>query len=338
LLPRLDTSLRRLSWDHRVRSHRRFPCEHYWATIPSQVVTPFLIGLAQSRMRIKAGRIADRVSAACDFDQILFEEVFRALGFMPNAEPMVLLARRVPLSLARRLNSVFDLTCLLLGASGLLPRVSEFVTGDRSAIAYSVRIRERYLELNRDLHVTPLPRQTWRLSRMRPGNSPTLRIAQAAALFGNGGPLAGDSSISVVSAVEQADTKFILDALLGAEPDAYWQRHSSLTKSRRRPRSAAIGVERRTTIVVNAFLPLVSFVSEYDDRPQLETSVLHCLNGLRAQADKVTRPYLKLRERPTSAAIAQGIHELSRSWCTKERCLECPVGRHLSRSGCRFTG
>jgi len=338
LLPRLDTPLRRLSWDHSVSTHRKFPCENHWATAPPEVVDPFLIDLARSRMRNKALRMAGRFVEVPDFDQIAFEEACRALGFMPNAEPMVLLARRVPLSIAVRLESAFDFMCLLLGTSGLLPGVSEFVTGDRSAIAYALRVRERYIELNQGLNLTPMPRQTWRFSRMRPGNFPALRIAQIAALFGKGGPLAANPFMSVANGVELDDPVRALNRLLTAEPDTFWRHHASLTKCRDRSRSAVIGAERRTAVVVNAFLPLSCFASEYQNRPELNAAAMLCLDLLPPYTDTVTRPYSKLRGRPTSATITQGIHELSRSWCTEARCLECPIGRHLSRAGCRLAG
>lgn len=337
LLPRLDASLRHLSWDHEITSNRAFPCEAFWGDVPADVVDPFLIDLAALRMRSKAARIAARFEENHDLNQIAYEETFRALGYMPNAEPMVLLARRVPVAVSRQLDSEHDFLCLLLGISGLLPDVSEFVHGDRSAVAYAMRIGDRFEQLNQDFGLTPLPRPTWRFSRMRPNNFPPLRIAQAAALFGGREGLSVRPVAGIIRALSSRNPRRDLESLLDVEPDRYWKEHSSLTKRRARPASAAIGGNRRTTIIVNAFLPVALFHLDRSEPRRSSAAIMRCLEALPAQPNAVTRPYCNSRGTPRSATVTQGLHELEKNWCAKGRCVECPVGRHLSRKGCRFT-
>ena len=57
LFPRLDSSLRTLSWDASRSRIREFPCHRFWPTVPEPVVGRFLVDLANRRMHRKAERV-----------------------------------------------------------------------------------------------------------------------------------------------------------------------------------------------------------------------------------------------------------------------------------------
>ena len=233
----------------------------------------------------------------------------------------------------RSLGSRFDAFSLLAGVAGLIPAPRDLLTSSPSAAAYAMRVADRYRDLNTGFQIQPMPRQVWRFSRMRPANLPTLRIAQAVALFTGKAPLVGRVFDKIADAVSSRAPDIATELLLTAEPDAFWHTHASLTRSLTRKRSAVIGAARRAAIASNAFCPVLLAL-----RPGSRSQGSGCegvLASLPPQTNRITRRY-SARGKPASEAIVQGLHELAGQWCSEGRCLECPVGRHLSARGCRF--
>lgn len=334
LLPRLSRSLRQLSWIESTTAHRSFPCETGWPTVRTTIVEPFLWNLAARRIESKARRIGSQADACGSLSQAVYEEVMRSLGYSANAEAMVVLARRVPVDVLGLIQDSFDAECLLLGASGLLPEPPDFVSGVRSAVEYAMRVASRFNELNSDYRLRALPRRTWRLGRVRPGNHPLLRIAQAAALFSRSGPII-DPVAFIGGALTTESPLLEIDRGLRVGPGVYWEDHATLLTRRSRRLAACMGKDRRTTIMCNAIIPatLLQPLAQSNNRP-IERA-LGLLAQLDAQPDSVTTPYLS-HVRASSSVTTQGLHELSRNWCRSGRCPECPIGRHLIGNGYSF--
>lgn len=333
LLPRLTNSLRFSSWQHAISTGRDFPCQEHFGSVPALIVDSFLEDLASSRLDVKVRRLATRYVDMPDINQILYEEVFRSLGYMPNAESMVLLARRITLGHLNGVQSLFDAQALLLGTAGLVPRTHELIRADRSAADFAVRILERYETMERPASVRQMPSSIWRWSRMRPSNFPPVRIAQAAALFCRRGKLSVEPVLILASVIDSNDPWTLLRTLFSDPGDAHWALHTSLTRARKRTRETRIGKDRIVTIAVNAVLPVLMLHAELIDDIGLAVAVRESLGSIPATADSVTRQYSRRRSPVKSAAQSQGLHELYRTWCSAYRCRQCPIGCYLNSQG-----
>ena len=127
------------------------PCERFFGRNPD-------LGLAvlreagRRRLEIKARRLRARFLRTGDPEQVFYEEVFAAFGHAKNSEAFRALAERLPLA--------------------GLPRTEEMAHEALKSVAE--------LEIAR--------RHPWRLAHVRPGNSPSIRLADAAAIFTGGKP------------------------------------------------------------------------------------------------------------------------------------------------------
>jgi hypothetical protein len=299
-------------------------------------VGPLLSALASSRVERKLNRVRTRFSQKPDLDQVLYEETMRALGYLPNAESMLLLAKRATLAHIRDLDSSDNVLAVLLGASGLIPTRRDVARIDRSAWEYSVVIAERFEVLNAHLGISPLPREIWRFSRLRPTNAPELRIAQAAAIFSSQTSLGTEPLGRVVETLNTPRPVDALSRLFSARPDRFWTNHSGLRHRLKQPQSAALGAERVRTITVNAILPVALLSAHAENDGRMVQRLESLLDLLPPESDRITRAYSAQRGRPASARVTQGIHELYETRCRNQVCKDCPVGKHLSKQGCRF--
>ena len=320
LFPRLRESLRKLQWQFRKGGHMFFACHEHWMKVPDLVIAPFLERLALDRLKRKAARFGERFLSMPDLDQVLYEEIFRCLGYVQNSEAMVLLARRVPLSMLGAVPDPRDGAALLLGSAGLLH------SGDvkQPSDADSDLLR-RFEELADRGAPDPLPRTIWRNARLRPANSPRRRILQAALLLGPWGRLGPHVMESAGGVLEAEDPGSWLRSLLDFPRDvaAYVAPGGSDKELR-------IGLERRVTIVANAILPLLLLQSEQWELSDAEQRSMEVLHKLPVVMDQVVRRYSGERGRPVSTCVGQGLHELSRSWCGEGKCRECPIWKHIA--------
>lgn len=319
LYPRLRDSIRALEWEFKKGGRLFFACSEQWMTVPDAAIAPFLLTLARDRLRRKAERLADRFLTTPDLDQIFYEETLRSLGYSQNAEAMVLLARRVPIAVLGMLRDPRDAAALLLGMSGLIPEAAENHPGSSAA---DLVVRFRDMQTGRLPAI--LPRTIWRHSRLRPANNPYRRILQASALFGPGGPLSDGPLERLAGCIEMPNPLPEIQAVFKIPSDlAGYIASDGVDRLH-------LGVDRCVTIAVNTILPVLLVRADQLGLAGFEDGLVRTLQSLPVVMDQIIRRYSSDRGRPASAAVTQGLHELSRSWCGQGRCRECPIWAHIT--------
>lgn len=127
------------------------PCERFFGGDPDLGLA-VLRAAGWRRLEIKARRLQARFLRTGDPEQVFYEELFAAFGYAKNSASFRALAERLPLA--------------------GLPRTEEMAHEALRSVAE--------LEIAR--------RHPWRISNVRPNNSPSVRLADAAAIFTGGKP------------------------------------------------------------------------------------------------------------------------------------------------------
>jgi len=319
IAPRLREPIEKLHRRFRKGGKLFFACEDLWPSVPDPIIAAFLRELARARIERKAGRIEDRFLKHPDLNQILYEETCRCLGYSQNGEAMVLLSRRVPLSLLAQFSDPRDRAALLLATAGLIcrkwPHGAENPWGD---------LERRYRDWSQISLPDRLPLTIWRHARLRPANFPEQRILQCAALFGPGSPLDVTPLDRLLEQCGSVDPAKRLVEILSIPQDV------AVYLSIDGDAPLRLGRDRRITVVANAILPILTTIAEQSNHDKMPDAI-DVLGNLPVVIDHVVRRYSAKRGRPSSAAITQGLHELSRSWCGQGRCRECPIWREIAR-------
>ncbi len=302
LYPLLASPLRSLIYDFYLKKKTGLPCASAWPYLEKGVVEGVLERYGRRRIR----RRADGYRHHDDLEQVLFEQIFRSLGYRPNADAMQGLAGRLTVHEARQLAAQGSLTDHLF-------KLAEFGVHDRS-LTYPA------LPAGPQSGTGAL---LWTTSSVRPANHPKLRIAQGAHLFSRDG-LLGSSTIPR-----------LLDAL--SAPDALSKLHRLLRPGRAASPAApvpAIGTQRARVIISNAILPLALHLAARHQNPSLRKDVWTCYERIRSEPDAVTRKFPVGDETGIGAVAHHGMHGLYISRCAQTACLACPVATAiLRRSG-----
>ena len=303
LAPYLSRPLRELLYAFYRRPRLPLPCASQWNAVPEAVRTSWLEALGWQRFRERAHNIRQRWQEVPP-DQVLYELLLTALGYVPNAEPMRMLAERLPLAVLRTLPTAEDVEAALLGAAGLLEDLhpDRLLTSERGEM-----LRARFARLQPELNVAPMPTLLWQRGGLRPANRPERRLLQAAAWLAPGGWLRQDPIARLEAALQQPQPLTALRRLL-------------------RPSGTRVapGRQRLDLLLLNAIVPFL-----LARNASLAPRLISLLQALPPERDRITRRFARPGYLPPDAFFSQALHQLYRKYCQQLRCLQCAIGRHL---------
>jgi hypothetical protein len=252
----LDAPLAELSLSLEKESLRSLPenqrgkCSAALRELDETQLMELLRQAARVRFENKAAAIL-ACAKNSGWEQALWENLFRALGYKNNVWPMQNLAEAKAVR-ARGANSSFEFQARLLGVGGLLP--DELTRSQKSADNYLRRAWDFWWRERDEFSDSILPRATWKFHGLRPANHPQRRLALASHWLANKSFIA---KIENWSAVEIPD-KRLLNSLLEifqVERDEFWSWHWTFKSARMKKPQPLLGLARVTDLAVNVILP-----------------------------------------------------------------------------------
>jgi hypothetical protein len=218
-------------------------------------LTELLRQAARVRFENKAAQFCARAKNA-GWEQTLWENLFRALGYKHNVWPMQNLAEQKIrlLSAPQRLGgkNIIELQARLLGVSGLLP--DELTRAQKSSDTYLRRVWDFWWRERDEFENCILPRTVWKFHGLRPANHPQRRLALASHWLTDKNFV---SKIENWSAAELSDKKLLSSLLeiFQIERDEFWSWHWTFKSVRMKKPQPLLGDARVTDLAINVILP-----------------------------------------------------------------------------------
>ena len=145
-------------------------------------LTKLLQAAAKVRFQNKAAAMLARAKIS-GWEQTLWENLFRALGYKHNVWPMLNLAESRP-RWVDGTSSAFEIQARLLGVSGLLP--DELTRAQKSSDTFLRHAWDVWWRERDTFEICTLPRSVWKFHGLRPANHPQRRLALAAHWLASG--------------------------------------------------------------------------------------------------------------------------------------------------------
>ncbi|MBP5511216.1 MAG: DUF2851 family protein [Kiritimatiellae bacterium] len=164
------------AYPHAILPETPPPCEVFLKDNPKRALS-LLAAAGQYRIRLKAARLAQRLRATGDREQVFYEETMTALGYKYNQAPFRALAKQLPFQNIRALKPE-EALARLLGCARLLPQPD--AAPDEEGRRF---LRDLWDIWWKNSCETLPPELEWRTSNLRPQNFPARRLAAAARLF-----------------------------------------------------------------------------------------------------------------------------------------------------------
>jgi hypothetical protein len=279
---------------------------------------PILLQLGFNRLMIE--RLEDKTSQILlqlkqnnnDWNETFYQMMARMFGFKVNALPFDLLAKSLPLQiLGKHKNNLHQIEALLFGNSGLL---NEQLLGDE----YFLELRNEYSFLYKKYELKPIEGHLWKFMRMRPGNFPTVRISQFAALIYRSHGLL--SKVLEIDKIESLKELFIVRA------SEYWNNHYHFKKSSKLYAIKELGETSVNTIIINVVVPFLFVYGEKQNRNELKNRALEFLDNIPSESNSIVSGWQKLGVETRSAFETQALIQLKNKYCEKKKCLNCHIG------------
>ena len=216
------------------------------------------------------------------WEHALYISLARNFGFHTNSVPFEELAINTPLScLQKHRNSLFQLTAILLGQAGLI--------GEDEAM------RKEYLFLQSKFGLTPLDSSLWKRSRLRPQNSPEVRIRQFAQLL--------------------YQSEFLLSKILDIhQPDQLAELFQPLGRT-------SVDI-----LLINTVIPYkYAYAVHQHDRLAAERAIA-MMEQIAPENNTIIRQWRMLGQTVKNAADTQALLHLYLNYCQHHECINCEVG------------
>jgi hypothetical protein len=307
------------------RPRARLPCT---GRKRPQVIGMILDCAGDERFREKTANFLDVISREGD-GQALYSAIMAALGYAHNKEPMLELARQIPLG---RLEALFtgNLSqddCLslsqayLLGAAGLLPSQRRRKSSPENIV---LSCKDRLEDIwHKSGQQSCMTEDDWHFFKVRPGNHPDRRIAAMTCLlarYREKGLL--ETFCNIFEATAEDNLRSLASALYIDNDTGYAETGSG---------TALLGKERAAEIVVNVFLPFMNALGETMSRPETEEKARRFYRRYPATAGNTIERHMRrqLGLEPgvvDTAQRQQGLLHIFKKHCSQGRCVECPLG------------
>ena len=249
-----------------------------------------------------------------------WEETFwillaRSFGTKVNADAFEAVARSISITtLAKHKSSIHQLEALLLGQANLLNESFEDY--------YPKLLQREYRFLSSKYKLKPINTPVHFL-RMRPGNFPTIRLAQLAALI--------YQSSHLFSKMLETDNVEQVKKWLECTANDFWHYHYQLqTPSDFKKKT--LGSSTISSIIINTVVPSLFAYGLYHRNEMQKRKALQWLEQLESEKNSILAGFSNYFVASKTAYDSQALIELKNEYCIKKRCLECSVGNSILRN------
>ncbi|HRG23826.1 MAG TPA: DUF2851 family protein [Chitinophagaceae bacterium] len=293
------------------------PCEKNITGISELSWTSWKVRLLAERLERKSALLYQFLEQNGNhWEEATWWLMARNFGIKVNTEAFENMARSLPVTLlAKQKHQLILLEALLMGQAGLL-------VDEKPADKYYNLLQREYRFQQNKYQLRPITVPIHFL-RMRPGNFPTVRLAQLAVLL--------FQSESLFAKIKETRSLEELKRFFDITANDYWHYHYSFDEtSTYKPKK--LGMVMLDNIIINTIAPLLFTYGSYHQEQEFKDRAIQWLEQTAAESNTITRSFLKLGVGNKNAFDSQALIELNQSYCDKKRCLECTVGAGLLRS------
>jgi Protein of unknown function (DUF2851) len=303
-------------YDELMNSRAFIPCEKSIASIRDITWRGWKERLLAERLLRKTATIESFLKQ----NNYHWEETFwwllaRNFGIKVNADAFEAIARSLSTNiLAKHKNQVHQLEALLFGQAGLL--------GGTPEEDYPKLLKKEYKFLREKYKLKPI-HQPVHFLRMRPGNFPTIRLAQLSMLI--------HDSAHLFSKVKEASSVKEISEWLDVTANDYWHYHYRFDQpsSFKKKKTGSVMINN---IIINTVIPVLFAYGNYNDEKKYKEKALVWLEKIPSEKNSITSNFTRLFIENKSAYDSQALVELKNEYCNKKRCLDCSVGNAILKS------
>ncbi len=301
-----------------IKNKNWIPCSKLITQVDGFIVSGLLESLAIERLQNKVEAITKKLMLCKNnWEQVFYEILARNFGFNLYGEAFEMLARSLPIGcIAKHKNNLFQIEALLFGQAGFL--------NDTFKDEYPDKLKTEYEYLAKKFELHPIEKHLWKFLRNRPGNFPSIRLAQFAFLL--------NRSTALFSKIINAVSIKELRSLLDVATSAYWLNHYTFD-SVSPEKQKRLGTSSVNLLLINTIVPFIFAHGKHkDDQAQVDRA-LDFLELLPAEQNHIITNFKTYGIAARNAKQSQALLQLYKFYCTDKYCLHCSIGHQILKPG-----
>lgn len=281
-------------------------CSKQLLADPSLLSTGWKKVLLEKRLECKRRSIAELLKITqLSWIHAFYISLAHNFGFHINGLPFEAMALATPLScLQKHKNSLFQITAILLGQSGLLEGLKD------NSEEYEALWKE-YCFMQKKFLLHPISPNMWKKGRMRPQNAPEARIRQFAHLL-------YQSEFLFAAIIEERKIDQLVELLSLKYGD------ESIYQQVRPP--MPLGRKSIEILLINTIIPYKYAYAYVQHGTLAIEQALSTLEQIPNEDNSITRQWSILGQHIASAADTQALIHLYQNYCQPHLCFNCQVG------------
>ncbi|TVR80492.1 MAG: DUF2851 family protein [Chitinophagaceae bacterium] len=296
----------------------KIPCHSFLPDIDRFIIDQCLDRMIVERLEDKTKEIQDVLQKEKnDWEYVFLIFLSKYLGGPVNSLPMELLIKSISYNtFQKKQNSIHHLESLLFGQSGMLNTIE-------SDDDYIKALKAEYFHYKKTEDLKPIENKIWQFLRLRPGNFPTIRIAQLCSLYHH--------SPRLFHTLLMASSPKVARQILNVSASEYWNTHYVFNKTSRK-KEKKLGKHTANSILINVVIPFMFLYGSFRGKESLKDKALSWLENIPAENNSITKTWLENGIKAKNALESQALIELKKYYCTPKQCLKCNIGIKILES------
>lgn len=271
------------------------------------------------------------------WEQVFLELIFEALGYSKNKGIMLNVAHSANMeffhSIEEKENFISIAEAALFHIGGL---VSDNGTDTGKDVSdYVDNLNKNWDKIKGKYDGETYDETQWHFFKLRPQNFPTIRLSAGARFINE---MVNKDLIGVIikKITEIRNVTVLVNSirsLFVMRSKGFWSKHYVLDKPAQNDIKYFVGAARADEIVINVVLPFFAVYFELFGQKETSKKVFKLYNIYIQKSDnKIVRDVaenLNMNDYLKKTIYAQGMIELFRNFCSKNKCLECAIGKEV---------
>ncbi|MCZ2141492.1 MAG: DUF2851 family protein [Bacteroidia bacterium] len=296
-----------------LSSKQKIPCQTQLRLPEEFIINQFIQRLAIERLEEKCITLEKQLQLYKNsWEKLLYVTMAKYFGMQVNAEPFYLMANYIPDKLfAKHKHNEAQIDSLIFGVSGFLPVISE----DN----YTKLLNQEFKFLQSKYHLPKIDKSTWKFSKTRPANFPTVRLAQFSSLVSH--------SVHLFSKLMDAKTIKDVNTMLAVKINPKLNlntihpvNHIKITHP---------GTQFIQHLIINAIVPIKFLYGKKTLNENHCDTALQWMEEIKPEINSTVSFWKKNGLTAQNALQSQAMLNLTKNYCQAHRCLTCVIGNHI---------
>lgn len=301
-----------------IKSPEEIPCASQWHRVENIDKLAMLDQAGVVRLRQKSESVLHQLDKNNgNWEETTYQLLAKNFGFKTNQESFLKLSESINHKiLIRHAANQKEVESLIFGMAG-------FLNGLEDDYQELLKKEFSYLSKKYGFHELEMLRAEWKYLRLRPGNFPTVRLAQFSAFL--------SKNVKCFDRFIHFNSQKEILSLFDFKVSDYWQTHYDFGKKSNRTMKG-MGRSSIDLILINTVAPLLAAYSQYTDDSTYMDKAVHLLQNVKPEKNHIITLWKDLQLVANDAFDSQALMTLRNEFCLKKKCLSCKIGVNLINS------